>query len=187
MGLDRSGSCPAEEGNQNSPSNSFCSGFINKLDKMKEIKLNNGFVTQVDDEDFEWLNKFKWYASKLSNKYYARKGRYETYELMHRLIMKASDKQTIDHIDNDSLNNQKHNLRFCTNQENCFNQGKKEYCSSQYKGVCFYRRTGQWMAYIRIDGILKHLGYYNSEITAALKYDVAAEKYFGKFANFNFK
>jgi len=29
---------------------------------MKEIPLGNGLKTQVDDEDYEWLARYKWYA-----------------------------------------------------------------------------------------------------------------------------
>lgn len=29
---------------------------------MKEIPLGYGFTTKVDDEDYEWLNRYEWYA-----------------------------------------------------------------------------------------------------------------------------
>jgi hypothetical protein len=29
---------------------------------MKEIPLGNGLKTQVDDEDYEWLSRYEWYA-----------------------------------------------------------------------------------------------------------------------------
>ncbi|MGD0077379.1 MAG: hypothetical protein ABSB91_01995 [Sedimentisphaerales bacterium] len=38
---------------------------------MKEIPLGNGLNAKVDDEDFEWLNRYKWYACKVGNKTFA--------------------------------------------------------------------------------------------------------------------
>jgi hypothetical protein len=29
---------------------------------MKEIPLDNGLKAQVDDEDYEWLSRYTWYA-----------------------------------------------------------------------------------------------------------------------------
>lgn len=29
---------------------------------MKEIPLGNGLNAKVDDEDYEWLRRYKWYA-----------------------------------------------------------------------------------------------------------------------------
>jgi hypothetical protein len=29
---------------------------------MKEIPLGNGMTTKVDDEDYEWLSRYSWYA-----------------------------------------------------------------------------------------------------------------------------
>ena len=37
---------------------------------MKEIKLSQGKVTLVDDEDFEYLNQWKWCAMKGNSTFY---------------------------------------------------------------------------------------------------------------------
>jgi hypothetical protein len=38
---------------------------------MKEIPLGNGQFTKVDDEDYEWLNQYKWYAYTVGGKTFA--------------------------------------------------------------------------------------------------------------------
>lgn len=38
---------------------------------MKEIPLGNGLTTKVDDEDYEWLNQYKWYAYTVGGKTFA--------------------------------------------------------------------------------------------------------------------
>lgn len=159
---------------------------------MKEIKLsqfgkNKGkYVALVDDEDFEGLNSFKWYAMEGGKTFYAvrrimfngkRRG-----ILMHCEIMNGKG---IDHIDHDGMNNQKSNLRFCTQRENMMNQRKQENTSSIYKGVCFFKRTGKWMAHITINGKNIHLGYFETEIEAAKAYNDKAIELFGEFANLN--
>jgi hypothetical protein len=58
---------------------------------MKKLKLSQGKVALVDDEDYEWLNQWKWFAHKDCNTYYA--GRSEKINgsrkqiWMHRAIM----------------------------------------------------------------------------------------------------
>ena len=97
----------------------------------------------------------------------------------------------IDHIDGDPSNNTISNLRVATRQENHMNQKKsKSYngkpTSSKYKGVSWNKEKQKWTAHIGIDGKLRHLGYFRSEIKAAKAYDKVAIEAFGEFVNPNF-
>jgi hypothetical protein len=93
---------------------------------MKEIKLTQGQVALVDDEDFEKINQFKWFAAKKGKTFYATRnitvnGKRKS-ALMHWYIM---DGKSIDHIDRNGCNNCRNNLRFCTHQENQMNNRKR--------------------------------------------------------------
>ena len=94
---------------------------------MKEIKLSKGMVALVDDEDYEYLNQFKWYLTHSHYKhYYAIRSvcvnkKYKSIR-MHRDIMMPNHNQEIDHIDHNGLNNQKLNLRICSRAENSRNR-----------------------------------------------------------------
>src|SRR3990167_4081188 len=107
---------------------------------MKFIKLTQGKFVLVDDEDFEWLNQYKWYCQKaLSNRFYARgqAGKNKKTIFMHRFILNINDKRRIDHMNGDSLDNRKSNLRICTQQQNLFNKKMYKNNKSGYKGVWF--------------------------------------------------
>jgi hypothetical protein len=160
---------------------------------MKEIKLSQGKVALVDDEDFEFLNQFKWYAKKanrtfyaLRNSFYVENKKRHTIQ-MHRVILGLKDLNIkCDHIDHNGLNNQKNNLRHSTNAENCKNQKPKEGYSSIYKGVCWCNKRKKWRANIRINDRQKHIGYFKDEIECAKAYDNMAKIHYKEFAYLNF-
>ncbi len=158
---------------------------------MREIRLTMGQVAFVDDEDYESVALHKWCAQKTDRGYYARRnGEHAKHIYLHRVIMNAPLKTRIDHRDNNGLNCQKGNLRFCTQSGNSANSRKKERgVRSKYKGVtyCDYCHMNQWRARIKVNGKPIHLGYYNSEKRAAVQYDAAALRYFGEFALTNFE
>ena len=154
---------------------------------MKKIELTQGKVTQVDDEDYEWLNQWKWYAIKVHRTFYA--VRYVNKDkltiFMHRIILNISEKIKPDHKDRDGLNNQRNNLRVCTEQQNNFNRKGWLNCSSTYKGVTWDKNAKKWRPSITINNKKIHLGSFDSETKAARAYDVKAIELFGEFAYLN--
>jgi len=161
---------------------------------MKKIPLTQGKYAIVDDSDFEWLNSYKWCASKSGHTFYAVRRRLKTEGpgpaiIMHRAILGLGpeDKQEVDHKNHNGLYNRRNNLRACTSTQNHQNKTLQKNGSSIYKGVSWDKFRHKWHAHIRINGHAKYLGYFVNEIEAAQTYDEAARKYFGEFACCNFK
>jgi hypothetical protein len=158
---------------------------------MKTISLTQGYVTQVDDSDFEWLNKFKWHTRKFGQKIYAirreYRGKNSRWIRMHRQILCALPDEEGDHIDGNGLNNQRHNLRLCSHQRNSQSFRKKaDSATSKFRGVSWQKLSKKWTAKISPCGKNIYLGIFQSEIEAAKAYDVSAKQYFGEFAQLNF-
>lgn len=151
---------------------------------MKEIELTQGRIALVDDNDFEYLNQFTWQLQPNRNTFYAVGYIDHKTVKMHRIIMSVPSDLQIDHIDHNGLNNQKNNLRICTRQQNSMNRIPNK---SKYKGVYFRKDRNKWNVLISVDGILKNMGYYSSEIEAARTYDTFAKEYYGEYAYLNFK
>lgn len=156
---------------------------------MKIIVLANKKIVFLDAEDYENLKNFKWsyhsqgYAfTRTSRKLGKRK-----HILMHRMIMNVNDStQEVDHINGNRLDNRKVNLRIVTRSENGRNQlPQKRNKSSKYKGVSFYKPTKKWRASIKFNKKSYNLGYFVSEIDAALEYNKKAKELFGEYAKLN--
>ena len=167
---------------------------------MREILLTRGQVALVDDEDYERVNQYKWYAMKHRKTFCAvrsetLRSRKEAREtglprrravLMHRFIMDAPDNVMVDHMNHNGSDSRKENLRFCTASQNNMNQISCRGETSKYKGVCWFKQTKKWMAGIRYGGKGQYLGLFTNEIDAAKAYDKKAIELFGEFALINF-
>lgn len=155
---------------------------------MREIGLAKGKgVVLVDDEDFEYLSRFKWHLLTDPNTCYAKTTAFRgtSSGLMHRIILDAPDGMQVDHIDHNGLNNVRANLRLCTCAQNHANQQKRPGLLSQFKGVTFNKTANRWMARCKTNRRYTSLGYYDSEEDAARAYNDFAREHFGEFALLN--
>lgn len=150
---------------------------------MKEIPLTQGMVALVDDEDYEWLDQWKWYAKLVRGIFYAARsikkenGKPTTVYMHHQLIGKKEGRRT-DHADGDGLNNQRYNLRHVTARQNA--QNKHTPRSSECPGVSWHKRIKKWHAQIVVNGKTNSLGYYTDEYDAYLAYRKAVKELMGE-------
>lgn len=165
---------------------------------MRKIPLTQNQYALVDDEDYEYLNRWKWCAhwNPKTNSFYAvrnevvAKGKSKTIR-MHRAIMQEPVGKVVDHDNHNTLDNRKENLRICDQADNMHNFRKPLNNTSGYKGVTINRQKSKnrvrkyITAQIGVNGKVLRLGYFKTLQDAAKAYNEAAIKYFGEFALLN--
>ena len=161
---------------------------------MKQVELTQNIYCLVDDEDYTLISQYKWQAAKMGRRWIAITSLWnprikkQKILYMHRMIINPPFNMEVDHIEHydDHIDNCKSNLRVCTHVENGHNRRSAIGSSSQYLGVSWNKKSCKWLAQIRLDTEVTHLGYFDNQIDAAKIYDKTAKKYFGEFAHLNF-
>lgn len=145
---------------------------------MKLIALTQGQFAIVDDEDYDELSKFKWFANKDRNTFYAARvsydGKTKKNIRMHRLIMGFPQLQ-IDHRNGNGLDNRKFNLRIVDTRQN--GQNRHDTTSSRFPGVYWRESKGRWIATITHKGKRIYLGSFREEVDAFKCYLRAIDKF----------
>jgi hypothetical protein len=138
---------------------------------MIEIPLTQGKVALVDDEDFDFLNQWKWCAHVKSHTSYAERCVWNSelkkcrYLGMHRVIMNPIENMEVDHINHNGLDNRKCNLRIVTHRENIGNRVDK---SKYNTGV---RKSGKgFIAQYAIGKRIIYLGFFKTPEEASFAY-----------------
>jgi hypothetical protein len=146
------------------------------------------FNVLVDDKDYEWLVKFHWCIRKVKKAFYATRNEWSNNKAkkidMHRLLMNFPD-DIVDHIDGNTLNNQRSNLRLATPGQSQYNRNKQHNNKTGYRGVYFYKAYNKYSVNIWAKGKQYFGGYFTDVIDAAKKYNELAKKHHGEFANLN--
>lgn len=134
-----------------------------------KIELTRGFFATVDEDNFERLNAMRWYAHGTTRIY----ARGIPHGFLHHHVLPKKEGFVVDHIDGNSLNNTRWNLRYLTQSQNKFNSGayQRDGQTSQYRGV--HKRKSGWMARITINQRTRSLGTFKTEIEAHLAYEAA--------------
>jgi len=117
---------------------------------MKIIKLTKGKETIVDNEDFNYLNQWKWHITSGGYAYrreYLGGGQRDFNNIyIHRLLLKNPIGFQTDHINGNRLDNRKENLRIVTASQNQMNKGIRSDNSTGYSGVWFDKSRNKWVA-----------------------------------------
>jgi len=147
----------------------------------KKVPLGNNQFAIVDDDDFEFVSRYKWHLQP----YPTGDGGYAVAKMrMHRLIMNAPPDMVVDHINGDPLDNRRCNLRICTNAQNQQNTGSRG-GSSRHKGVSFNKKSGKWLGAFLFEGRRYYCGLWNNEDDAARAVDKKRGEVCGTFASKN--
>ena len=162
--------------------------LANMIGDMKEIIIQNSSKTiLVDDEDFERLNKHKWYCvGNNSNHISIIRTKTFCFSTKNYPIGKEIIRTnlTVDHVDRNPFNNQKSNLRIADRSQNAMNVAKRSSATSKYKGVRLTKK-GMWEARISAYNKTYQIGTYPTEKEAALAYNKKAEELHKEFGVLN--
>lgn len=164
----------------------------------REIALTKGKVALVDDDDFDWLSAFAWKAMKSTRKHhpdtwYAARSTTLSHprrwmcRYMHKEILGLAAGAKGAHINGNTLDNRRANLRPASESQNQANRiNRNPVTSSRFRGVTRHRQLNKWQAMICLDNERRYLGVFDDEEEAARAYDRKARELFGDFARPNF-
>jgi len=148
--------------------------------------MHKGYKILIDEEDYDKFTKWNWQITKKHGIYLYRVAQRAGYVnnsvYFHKYIMGEPKGVVVDHINGNTLDNRKCNLRICTQAENMRNQKKSTRNTSGYKGVSWSKKDKVWMARIAKNGKQIYIGSYKTPEAAYAAYCKAAKELHGEFA-----
>lgn len=153
---------------------------------MALITLTNGQKTLVDDSLLETLSLKQWSCKKTSGKLYAMRKCSGKMIAMHNVVLPVKKGSHTDHINGNTLDNRKANLRECTPAQNIQNSVLRKDNKTGFKGVHWHKKNRHFRTRIEVNGKRISLKTHKTALDAAKAYDNAARKYYGQYARLNF-
>lgn len=137
---------------------------------MIELFTKAGHKAVLSQED-KCLTSLVWHSSVVGNNRYFKRNAPKGVRgsvMLHRIIaermgLDVSNGALVDHINGDSADNRRENLRVVTRAQNALNVARPPRTNtSGYLGVSFDRSRGRWESYVWLDNVKKHLGRYDT-------------------------
>ncbi len=166
---------PKDMGSPLSPNTDFTEEYL-------LIPLTRGKFAKVSPQDYGHLMQWKWCSLQSGRQFYAVRISAKKQVRMHRLVVGVDDANplTVDHINHDTLDNRRCNLRIATQAQQTWN---RIYCGTNgMKGTYFEKHKRRWRAAIRVNGKITLIGRYKTQEEAHLAYKEASTRLFGEFA-----
>jgi len=110
------------------------------------------------------------------------KGKPHIFLFGHHMRHIAPRNMAVDHINGDTLDNRKHNLRVCTHTQNSWNHGLSKANTSGVSGVYYFKAGATWRAQISVNRVRIYLGKFKSKGAAIRAREAAVSKYHGEYA-----
>lgn len=158
-------------------------------EEFKSVPLQCGDMCLVDVADYEIVKHLSWFsATKRGVKYVKtsiRDGGKQKGILMHRMLLNCPPDMFVDHINHNTLDNRRSNLRICNAHQNQHNSTKRKNGKWPYKGVQV-SPYGRWRAALVVYGVLHQSKTVSTMEEAAHEFDKLARKHQGEFAYQNF-
>ena len=136
-----------------------------------------------DLEDYDKIKNYCWYANtSKKNGYCSIRARDRITKKIVPIHEVITGKKYQDHIDRNTFNNRKNNLRDSTQLENTKNKSLQKNNTSGVAGVYFNKNVQKWVARVNIDCVQTDLGYFEKFEDAVVSRLKAEKKYYGEFA-----
>jgi hypothetical protein len=136
----------------------------------------------IDDDDYSKIAPYVW--RKYPSCRYVQAWANNKTTAIHRIILDAPDGMVIDHINGDTTDNRKVNLRICQQKFNMRNRKPNKNGRSAYRGITVMPGN-KYRAKINCDKTRYDLGVYYNEHDAVIAYNAAAKILYGEFAYMN--
>lgn len=152
----------------------------------RKIELSRGLFAIVDEDDFDFLSQFNWSAKPDGGTCYAVTNPGDGEYKMHRVVMKVASGGdiTVDHINNNGIDNRKCNLRIVNRSENQMNRRKRSKKKNRFIGV-LPGLSGGFTVWFRMPNGDKTKKNFSDEVEAARYYDYLAVTHRGPEAKTN--
>ncbi len=128
----------------------------------------------IDDDSIDKVGNYYWHLHPVKNKTYIRGRVGDKLMYLHRFILDAPAGLDVDHINGNTFDNRKENLRLCNRSQNNINRPNT-------KGYYFNKNLSKYQSEIWVYGKKTYLGLSLTEEEAREKYENAVHKYYPGF------